>query len=108
MVARAGPADPVAADRVVPALFQGGRGYGCFAYVRPALDDPDLVLPGAPLVKKGPFRLVRHPNYLVVIAEIAVLPLAFGLWRRWRSSSRWLNAVVLAIRIRAEHEGLWL
>jgi methyltransferase len=37
-----------------------------------------LTLPGAPLVQAGPFRWFRHPNYLVVIAEIAVLPLAFG------------------------------
>jgi methyltransferase len=37
-----------------------------------------LTLPGAPLVRTGPFRWLRHPNYLLVIAEIAVLPLAFG------------------------------
>jgi methyltransferase len=37
-----------------------------------------IVLPGAPLVRRGPYRFVRHPNYLIVAAEIAVLPLAFG------------------------------
>ena len=37
-----------------------------------------IVLPGAPLVRRGPYRVVRHPNYLIVAAEIAVLPLAFG------------------------------
>lgn len=37
-----------------------------------------IVLPGAPLVKGGPYRYLRHPNYAVVVAEIAVLPLAFG------------------------------
>ncbi len=37
-----------------------------------------MVLPGAPLVRKGPYRLLRHPNYAVVVGEIAVLPLAFG------------------------------
>jgi methyltransferase len=37
-----------------------------------------IVLPGAPLVRCGPYRFVRHPNYLIVAAEIAVLPLAFG------------------------------
>jgi methyltransferase len=35
-------------------------------------------LPGAPLIRNGPFRYVRHPNYLLVLAEVAVLPLAFG------------------------------
>jgi methyltransferase len=39
-----------------------------------------LSLPGAPLVRRGPYRWVRHPNYLVVAAEIAVLPLAFDAW----------------------------
>ena len=37
-----------------------------------------IVLPGAPLVRRGPYRFVRHPNYLIVAAEIVVLPLAFG------------------------------
>lgn len=37
-----------------------------------------IVLPGRPLVRSGPYRLFRHPNYLIVAAEIAVLPLAFG------------------------------
>jgi methyltransferase len=37
-----------------------------------------MVLPGAALVRKGPYRLLRHPNYAVVAGEIAVLPLAFG------------------------------
>ncbi|KGM33649.1 membrane protein [Inquilinus limosus MP06] len=39
-----------------------------------------LSLPGAPLVRRGPYRWVRHPNYVVVAAEIAVLPLAFDAW----------------------------
>ena len=38
-----------------------------------------IVLPGAPLVKEGPFRFVSHPNYCIVAAEILVLPLVFGL-----------------------------
>jgi methyltransferase len=37
-----------------------------------------LTLPGAPLVRTGPFRWLRHPNYLVVVVEFALLPLAFG------------------------------
>jgi methyltransferase len=64
-----------------------------------------IVLPGAPLVAGGPFRFVRHPNYLVVIGEIAVLPLAFGLWEIALIFSV-LNATVLAIRVRAEEKAL--
>lgn len=37
-----------------------------------------LILPGVPLIATGPYRYLRHPNYVVVAAEIAVLPLAFG------------------------------
>ena len=37
-----------------------------------------ISLPDAPLVRSGPYRYFRHPNYLLVAAEIAVLPLAFG------------------------------
>ena len=64
-----------------------------------------IVLPGAPLVARGPFRFVRHPNYLVVVAEIALLPLAFGLWQVALLFSL-LNAAVLAVRIRAEEKAL--
>lgn len=64
-----------------------------------------IVLPEAPLVARGPFRFVRHPNYLVVAGEIAVLPLAFGLWQVALLFSL-LNAAVLFIRIRAEERAL--
>jgi methyltransferase len=64
-----------------------------------------IVVPGEQLVARGPFRFVRHPNYLVVAGEIAVLPLAFGLWEVALVFSL-LNAAVLFIRIRAEDQAL--
>jgi len=64
-----------------------------------------IVLPGAPLVTGGPYRFASHPNYLVVAGEIAVLPLVFGLWKVALLFSV-LNAIVLAIRIRAENRAL--
>ncbi|HXQ09686.1 MAG TPA: isoprenylcysteine carboxylmethyltransferase family protein [Caulobacteraceae bacterium] len=59
----------------------------------------------APLVRSGPFRFVRHPNYLVVTAEIAVLPLAFG---DWPVAIIWslANAALLFHRIRVERRAL--
>jgi methyltransferase len=64
-----------------------------------------IVLPKAPLVEKGPFRWVSHPNYCVVAAEILLLPLAFGMiWYAVLFSI--MNAIVLTIRIRAENEAL--
>jgi methyltransferase len=64
-----------------------------------------IVLPEAPLVTGGPFRFVRHPNYLIVVGEIAILPLVFGLWEIALIFSI-LNAAVLAVRIRAEERAL--
>jgi len=64
-----------------------------------------LVLADAPLVRTGPYRFLPHPNYAVVAAEIAVLPLAFGLtW--FAALFSVMNAVVLWIRIRAENRAL--
>lgn len=39
-----------------------------------------ISLPGAPLVKAGPYRWIRHPNYLIVALELPLLPLVFGEW----------------------------
>jgi methyltransferase len=60
-----------------------------------------ITLPGAPLVVRGPYRFFRHPNYLVVAAEIAVLPLVFGAWPIALVFSI-LNAVILRTRIATE------
>ena len=66
-----------------------------------------IVLSGAPLVRRGPYRHVRHPNYWIVVLEIAILPLVFGLWQVALLFSA-LNAAVLAVRIRAENRALAL
>jgi len=64
-----------------------------------------IVLPQAPLVRRGPYRFVNHPNYAVVVGEIAVLPLVFGLWKVALLFSL-VNAAVLLIRIREENRAL--
>lgn len=64
-----------------------------------------ITLPGTPLVRRGPYRWVRHPNYLIVAAEIAVLPLAFGAWQLALAFSL-ANAALLAWRIRVEERAL--
>jgi len=85
-------------------LLQMGRLW-VLATLGPRWTTRIIVLPGAPLVQSGPFRLMSHPNYVVVAAEIAVLPLAFGLWGV-AALFTLLNAAVLAIRIRAENAAL--
>ncbi|WP_426043966.1 isoprenylcysteine carboxyl methyltransferase family protein [Caulobacter sp. DWR3-1-2] len=64
-----------------------------------------ITLPGADLVRRGPYRFVSHPNYVVVAAEIAILPLTFGLLG-FAVLFSFLNAAVLWIRIRSEERAL--
>ena len=60
-----------------------------------------LTLPDAPLVRTGPFRWLRHPNYLLVIVEFAVLPLAFGAVAIAAIFSA-LNLMLIIRRVRIE------
>ncbi|HEX7407049.1 MAG TPA: isoprenylcysteine carboxylmethyltransferase family protein [Candidatus Binatia bacterium] len=64
-----------------------------------------ITLESAPLVRSGPYRFVRHPNYLVVAGEIATLPLAFGEVEVAIVFTV-LNAAMLAWRIRQEDPAL--
>jgi methyltransferase len=64
-----------------------------------------IVVPERPLVSAGPYRFLSHPNYAVVAAEIAVLPLVLGL-PLLAAIFTVLNAAILAIRIRAENRAL--
>ena len=64
-----------------------------------------IVVPGAPLVRRGPYRWLPHPNYLVVAGEIAVLPLVFGLLA-YAAVFSIANALVVWIRLRSETRAL--
>ncbi len=64
-----------------------------------------ITVPGAPIVREGPYRIFRHPNYVVVCAEIAILPLAFGAVEIAIVFSI-LNASLLSWRIRVEERAL--
>lgn len=64
-----------------------------------------ITLPGAPLVRSGPYRWLRHPNYLIVAGEIAILPLAFGAWEIALVFSL-ANALLLHHRIGVEQQAL--
>ena len=64
-----------------------------------------IVVPGAPLVTRGPYRFLRHPNYLIVALEIPVLPLAFGAWPIALAFGL-ANLALLAHRIRVEARAL--
>ena len=86
------------------ALLQGGRLWVIAALGR-RWTTRIIVLPGAPLVTSGPYRFFRHPNYLIVTAEIALLPLAFGQAILAVAFSA-ANFVLLRRRIRCEERAL--
>ncbi|MHB8178764.1 MAG: isoprenylcysteine carboxyl methyltransferase family protein [Vulcanimicrobiaceae bacterium] len=64
-----------------------------------------ITFPDRPLVMRGPYRFMRHPNYAIVAFEIAILPLAFGAWQIALTFSA-LNAIALALRLGAEDPAL--
>ena len=64
-----------------------------------------IVVPRAALEQRGPYRLVQHPNYWVVTAEIAILPMVFDL-KLVAFIFSILNAIILTVRIRAENRAL--
>ena len=66
-----------------------------------------IVLRGAPLVTGGPYRWFRHPNYLIVAGEMAILPLAFDALAIAVGFSA-CNALLLLRRIRLEQAALGL
>ncbi len=64
-------------------------------------------IPGSKLVRKGPYRFIKHPNYLVVSLEIFCLPMIFGLYYT-AAIFTILNALILFIRIREENKALMI
>jgi methyltransferase len=64
-----------------------------------------VVLAGAPLIKSGPYRFVRHPNYVVVIGEMVVVPLALGL-PAYALVFCAIYGAAATVRIRAENDAL--
>lgn len=62
-----------------------------------------LRVPNFSPIRKGPYKFFRHPNYFIVIAEIAIIPLVFHLYYTALIFS-FLNAVMLFIRIREENK----
>lgn len=64
-----------------------------------------ITFPDRPLVRRGPYRFMRHPNYAIVACEIALLPLAFGAWQIAAVFTA-LNTIALFFRLRVENPAL--
>jgi len=64
-----------------------------------------IVVPGTKLVERGPYRYLRHPNYLAIVVEFIALPLVHTAWLTATAFSV-LNAWMLTVRIRCENQAL--
>ncbi|MFF8652174.1 isoprenylcysteine carboxyl methyltransferase family protein [Streptomyces griseoluteus] len=77
----------------------------CIRTLGPRWNTRVIVVPGLPLVARGPYRLLRHPNYVAVVAEGVALPLVHTAWVTAVAFTV-LNAAVLTVRVRCENQAL--
>ncbi len=77
----------------------------CVAVLGPRWNTRVIVVPGLPLVDRGPYRLLHHPNYVAVVAEGLALPLVHGAWVTAVLFALG-NVPLLAVRISCENAAL--
>ena len=77
----------------------------CIRTLGPQWNTRILVVPGLPLITAGPYRWLRHPNYVAVIAEGIALPLVHSAWITATVFTA-ANAMLLTARIRTEDAAL--
>ncbi|MDC2958181.1 isoprenylcysteine carboxylmethyltransferase family protein [Streptomyces gilvifuscus] len=77
----------------------------CISTLGPRWNTRVIVVPGLPLVSAGPYRLLRHPNYLAVVVEGLALPLVHGAWLT-ATGFTLLNWPLLAVRLSCENTAL--
>lgn len=77
----------------------------CIATLGPRWNTRVIVVPGLPAVTGGPYRWLRHPNYVAVVVEGIALPLVHTAWLTAAIFTA-LNAALLTVRIRCENAAL--
>ncbi|MEU6311029.1 isoprenylcysteine carboxylmethyltransferase family protein [Streptomyces sp. NPDC047014] len=87
------------------ALAAQGLRWWCIAHLGRRWNTRVIVVPGLPLVESGPYRLLRHPNYVAVVAEGVALPLVHGAWLTALGFTV-LNLALLRVRIGCEEAAL--
>ncbi|MFJ4775948.1 isoprenylcysteine carboxyl methyltransferase family protein [Streptomyces sp. NPDC088762] len=107
--------EPLAADRpfvpvlgwsaLVLAVAAQALRWWCIATLGPRWNTRVLIVPGLPLVQAGPYRLLRHPNYVAVVVEGCALPLVHSAWLTALGFTV-LNLVLLRVRIGCEEAAL--
>ena len=82
-----------------------GLRWWCIATLGPRWNTRVIVVPGMPLVHRGPYRRLRHPNYVAVVVEGLALPLVHTAWVTALVFTA-LNLPLLAVRLRVESAAL--
>ena len=77
----------------------------CITVLGPRWNTRVIVVPGLPLVERGPYRWLRHPNYVAVVLECIALPLVHSAWITAIVSTV-VNAGLLRVRISSENAAL--
>ncbi len=90
---------------VVVVLATQGLRWWCITTLGRRWNTLMVVIPGLPLVTRGPYRWLRHPNYLAVVIEGIALPMVHTAWLTAVTFTV-LNAVLLRVRIRTEEDAL--
>ncbi|MGW2640181.1 isoprenylcysteine carboxyl methyltransferase family protein [Streptomyces sp. NPDC001348] len=90
---------------LVLALLAQALRWWCITTLGPYWNTRVIVVPGARLVGAGPYRLLRHPNYVAVVVEVAALPLVHSAWLTATVFTA-ANAVLLTVRVRCENAAL--
>ncbi|MFJ8698472.1 MULTISPECIES: isoprenylcysteine carboxyl methyltransferase family protein [Streptomyces] len=87
------------------ALLAQALRWWCIATLGPYWNTRVIVVPGARLVGAGPYRFLRHPNYVAVVVEVAALPLVHSAWLTATVFTA-ANAMLLTVRLRCENTAL--
>lgn len=90
---------------VAAVLASQGLRWWCVTTLGRSWNTRIIVVPGRPLVRRGPYRWLRHPNYVAVVVEGAALPLVRSAWVT-AATFAGLNALLLTVRIRCENAAL--
>lgn len=83
-----------------------GLRYWAITSLGPRWNTRILVLPGAPKIRRGPYRFLAHPNYVAVVVELWAVPAIFGAWVTAAVVGVLNLALLLAVRIPAESAAL--
>ncbi len=95
----------LAAGMLLLVLASQGLRWWCISTLGPRWNTRVIVVPGLPLVCDGPYRWMRHPNYVAVVVEGLALPLVHSAWIT-ATVFTVLNAVLLSVRIKVEDAAL--